>query len=129
MTRMIRILSLRFLGRLNYENELIFFSDGVKTLDYLIKTDVKPFLIISDINLPKLTGLELSEKVHNNEQLRLRCIPYLFLTSSKNHRDVIDAYSKSIQGFFVKPDTPAKFEELWKVNIRNNQKGIDTCFD
>jgi CheY-like chemotaxis protein len=100
--------------RLNYQNEIMFFSDGLITLDYLIRTEVRPFLIISDINLPKLNGIELREKVHNNEQLRLRCIPYLFLTSSVNHRDVIDAYSKSVQGFFIKPDSLAKFELILK---------------
>ena len=96
----------------NYENELMFFTDGFIALDFLIKSEVKPFLIISDINLPKLNGIELREKIHNNEQLRLRCIPYLFLTSSSNHRDVIDAYSKSVQGFFIKPDSLSKFEEM-----------------
>ena len=100
--------------RLNYENEILFFSDGFVTLDFLIKSEVKPFLIISDINLPKLNGLELREKVHNNEQLRLRCIPYLFLTSSSNHRDIINAYSQSVQGFFIKPTSIAKFEAVVK---------------
>lgn len=100
--------------RLNYENEVMFFTDGLVTLDFLIKSEVKPFLIISDINLPKLNGLELREKIHNNEQLRLRCIPYLFLTSSSNHRDVIDAYSQSVQGFFIKPNSIAKFEAVLK---------------
>ena len=100
--------------RLNYGNEIIFFSDGLKTLDHLVNSGIKPFLIISDINLPKLNGLELREKIHNNEQLRLRCIPYLFLTSSTSHRDVIDAYSKSVQGFFVKPMTISALERIIK---------------
>jgi CheY-like chemotaxis protein len=100
--------------RLNYENEVMFFTDGLVTLDFLIRSEVKPFLIISDINLPKLNGLELREKIHNNEQLRLRCIPYLFLTSSSNHRDIINAYSQSVQGFFIKPTSIAKFEAVLK---------------
>ena len=49
--------------------------------------------------MPKLSGMELREKVHANESLRLKCIPYLFFTTSAEQQHVIDAYSKSVQGF------------------------------
>ena len=62
--------------KLNYPNEIIF-SMTAKSLAILEGYQVKPFLIISDINLPILNSLELREKVHNNEQLRLRCIQVL----------------------------------------------------
>lgn len=92
--------------KINIPNEVIFFSDGDTVLEYLNKDkNLNPFLIISDINLPKLNGLELREKVYNNKELAFRCIPYLFFTTSAAQRDVIDAYSKSVQGFFVKPDS------------------------
>ena len=89
--------------QLKYSNKVIFFEDGEEALDYLVKTEIEPFLVLSDINMPKLTGLELREKVHNNEDLRLKSIPYLFFTTSAEQRQVVDAYSRSIQGFFVKP--------------------------
>ena len=98
--------------KLKYPNKVLYFFDGHKVLEYLETSNDKPFLIISDINLPKLSGLALRDKLHNNEQLRLRCIPYLFLTTSIAHKDVIDAYSKSVQGFFVKP---VRFNELEKL--------------
>jgi len=88
---------------LNYANELIFFSDGELALTYLTATDVEPFIIFSDINMPKLTGMELRAKVHQNEDLRLKSIPYLFFSTQAEQQDVVNAYSKSIQGFFVKP--------------------------
>jgi CheY-like chemotaxis protein len=100
--------------KLDYPNEVIFFHNCEKTLEYLEDTNVNPFLIISDINLPILNGLELREKIHNNEQLRLRCIPYLFLTTTDSHQTVVDAYSKSVQGFFIKPDTLTDFERILK---------------
>jgi len=93
---------------LGFENELIFCTDGEKALDYLIKTPIEPFIILSDINMPKLNGMELREQVHNNEDLRVKCIPYLFFTTAANQQHVIDAYSKSIQGFFVKPHSVEK---------------------
>ncbi len=99
-------------GELNYPNKLIFFGDGEEALDYLVKTDIKPFIIFSDINMPKLSGLDLRDKVHNNEDLRIKSIPYLFFTTSAEQKHVIDAYSKSIQGFFIKPN---KFEDLKRI--------------
>lgn len=102
------------LNELNFPNEIMFFSDGEKALDYLISSDVKPFLILSDINMPKLDGFELRDKVQNNEQLRLRCIPYLFFTTAASQDAVINAYSKSIQGFFVKPLTYTDLKRVLK---------------
>jgi len=65
---------------LNYNNKLIFFGDSLKALQYLTDTDIEPFLVLSDINMPKLNGMELREKVHNNEDLRLnRFLTFSFL--------------------------------------------------
>lgn len=86
-------------------NQVLYFFDGEKAFDYLTTSNDQPFLILSDINLPKLNGVKLREKIHNNEQLRLKCIPYLFFTTSADQRSVIDAYSHSIQGFFTKPSS------------------------
>ena len=97
---------------LNYGNELIFFGDSLKALEFLTDTDIEPFLVLSDINMPKLNGLELREKVHNNEDLRLKSIPYLFFSTSAEQKHVIDAYSRSIQGFFVKPTNYAKLKAV-----------------
>lgn len=97
---------------LNYNNKLIFFNDSGKALEYLTDTEIEPFLILSDINMPKLNGMELLEKVHNNEDLRLKCIPYLFFSTSAEQKHVIEAYSRSIQGFFVKPNSYDKLKKL-----------------
>jgi CheY-like chemotaxis protein len=100
--------------QLNYVNEIIYFKDGEEALEYLTKSPIEPFIILSDINMPKLNGMALREQVHNNENLRLKCIPYLFFTTSDDKQHVIDAYSKSVQGFFIKPSS---FEKL-KSSIR-----------
>jgi CheY-like chemotaxis protein len=88
---------------LNYKNEIRFFPDGEQALEYLKATEIKPFIIFSDINMPRLGGMELREKIHENEDLRLKSIPFLFFSTSAEQKYVIDAYSKSVQGFFVKP--------------------------
>jgi CheY-like chemotaxis protein len=106
---------------LNYPNEIIFFSDGYEALDFIVKTDVQPFLILSDINMPKINGYELKKMIHNNQALSVRCIPYLFFTSGANKKGVSDAYSMSVQGFFIKPsnmkgleNTIRKIVEYWQ---------------
>jgi len=97
-------------NELNYKNELIFFADSELALAYLTDTDIEPFLVLSDINMPKLNGMELREKIQNNEDLRLKSIPYLFFSTSAEQKNVIEAYSRSIQGFFVKPGSYAKLK-------------------
>ena len=102
---------------LDYKNEIIFFSEGEKALEYLISTNVEPFIIFSDINMPRLSGMELRGKIHENEDLRLKSIPYLFFTTSAEQKHVVDAYSKSIQGFFVKPTDYTAIKEIIKTIV------------
>lgn len=102
---------------LNYKNELIFFRDSEEALQFLQDTDIEPFLLMSDINMPKLNGMELREKIHNNEDLRKKTIPYLFFTTTAEQEDVIDAYSRSIQGFFIKPDDYGEIKETMKTIV------------
>jgi CheY-like chemotaxis protein len=96
---------------LNYNNEIIFFADGEKALNYLTGTTIEPFIIFSDINMPRLSGMELRDQIHQNEDLRLKSIPYLFFSTSADQRHVVDAYSKSIQGFFIKPSSFLEIKE------------------
>ena len=102
---------------LDYKNEIVFFGDGELALEYLVNNGVEPFIVFSDINMPKLNGMELREKIHNNEDLRLKCTPYLFFSTSSEQQHVIDAYSKSIQGFFVKPSSFDDLKRTLKIII------------
>ena len=99
---------------LDYKNPIIYFSDSEEALQFLIDTKIKPFLILSDINLPKLTGFELRQKVHTNEDLNLKCIPYLFFTTTSAQKAIVEAYSQSVQGFFIKANTIDKLESTIK---------------
>jgi CheY-like chemotaxis protein len=106
---------------LDYPNEVIFFGDGQSALDYLHQTEVLPFLILSDINMPKLDGFALRQKLKSDAALQIKCIPYLFFSTAATQKAVIDAYSLSVQGFFVKQSSIAEIEatissimEYWK---------------
>jgi len=89
--------------KLNYKNKIVFFNDGNDALEYLQRTDVSPFLILSDVNMPKINGFELREKVYTNKMLSIKCIPYLFFTTSATKQSVITLSSSWNTGAYVLP--------------------------
>ncbi|MCF2492896.1 MULTISPECIES: response regulator [Dyadobacter] len=106
---------------LGYANKRIYFPDGLEALAYLNSETPLPFIILSDINLPRLDGIQLRRRLRENASLNLKCIPYLFFTTALNQDVVIEAYSTSAQGFFVKPSdfneikqTLKSIVEYWK---------------
>ncbi len=102
--------------KLNYPNQVIFFSDGEAALEHITTGRESPFLILSDINMPKLNGFELRQKLKTDSKLNNKCIPYLFFSTAVNQKSVIDAYSQSVQGFFVKPNSMAGLEKtIWTI--------------
>jgi CheY-like chemotaxis protein len=101
--------------KINYPNIVRYFNDGETALEYLNRTDVIPFLILSDINMPVLDGFALRDKVKIDAKLQVKCIPYLFFTTASNQQVIIDAYSKSVQGFFIKPNSMALLEKTITV--------------
>ncbi len=107
---------------LDYKNEIVFFSDGEEALTYLTANTTEPFIVFSDINMPKLNGQELRRKIHENEDIRLKTIPYLFFTTSAEQQSVVDAYSKSIQGFFIKPSNFQDLKSMLKTIVEYWQK-------
>lgn len=109
-------------------NKVVFFADGNDALAYLNLTEVSPFLILSDINMPLITGFELRSKIFTNEQLQTKCIPYLFFTTGADKKSVLSAYALSVQGFFKKPSsfqeleqTIKKIVDYWKECISPNE--------
>lgn len=115
---------------LKIPNLLKFFNSCLTAFDYLLTTIEKPFLIISDINLPAMTGLEFCKKIMDNELLRKKKIPFVFLTTTSDHKVIASAYDMFIQGFFVKPssikelkDMIGKMIDYWKVCKHPSEMG------
>ncbi|HEV7331816.1 MAG TPA: response regulator [Flavisolibacter sp.] len=88
---------------LGIKDELRFFDDCERAFDYLVSTPDKPFLIICDINLPRMNGIELKQRIDATNHLRQMAVPFIFLTTSDNQKTVNDAYRTThIQGYFTK---------------------------
>ena len=67
--------------------------------------------------MPRLNGLELREKVNKNEDLKLKCTPYLLFSTSADQQDVAYAYSMAVQGFFVKPISLEELKQTIKIIV------------
>jgi CheY-like chemotaxis protein len=107
-----------------FKNEIIFFLDGNLALEFLNNSQNKPFLILSDVNMPKMDGFELKRRIHTNEELSIKCIPFLFFTTGSNKKSVIDAYSMAVQGYFKKPNTIGELEQTIKTIVHYWQQCI-----
>ena len=100
---------------LGIQNKLTIFSNGKMAYDYFNNTDKNLFIIICDINMPVMSGIELRDKMQQVGEWRLRAIPFLFLTTGIAEDHLINAYANSIQGFFLKPDSYAEL----KIKLKN----------
>lgn len=97
------------------DKQVIFFDDGREVLKYLRTTTQKPFLIICDINMPAMTGLELRREINADEHLRLKSIPFVFLSTAASPAQIREAYLQSVQGFFIKATTIKKLEKTIRM--------------
>jgi CheY-like chemotaxis protein len=105
------------LKELQIPNVLKFFNSCMQAFDYLLTSIEKPFLIISDINIPVMTGLEMCKKIMDHESLRIKGIPFLFLTTTSDRQTITQAYEIPVQGFFVKPSNIQELKNMLKTII------------
>ena len=97
------------LKELQIKNEILLFENGEEAFKHLTKNDIEPFLIISDINMPLMTGTELRDKMQKEAEPKLKAVPFLFFTTGAPRENVIRQYAHSVQGFFQKAYT---YEEV-----------------
>ena len=98
-------------NKLGVTAELIFFEDGLRALNYLESTESKTFLILCDINMPVMNGIELRRKIQENTFLRQKSIPFVFLSTAARQKEVEEAYDLTVQGFFVKASQLTEMEK------------------
>jgi CheY-like chemotaxis protein len=105
------------LKSLEVRNEIRFYDNGQQVLDYLRTTRENPFLIISDVNLPLMSGTRLREEINKDEKLRRKSIPFIFITTNIEPDAVEKAYSLMVQGYFQKDDNVQQIRETLKLVI------------
>lgn len=103
------LLALRALGKNGIAGDVVVAHDGVEALDYLFATGdysgkdpgVLPRLILLDLNLPRVGGLEVLERLRSDERTRL--LPVVILSSSGEQRDMLDGYGLGANSYVRKP--------------------------
>ena len=114
-------LTIRALKKKNILNEVVVARDGAEALDYLFgsgkNADAElprlPELILLDLNLPKVSGLEVLRKIRENDRTRL--LPVVILTTSIEERDKIESYSLGANSYIQKP---VDFEQFSDAILR-----------
>src|SRR6195256_1462723 len=101
-------LTLTTLEEYNLANEVVVTGDGEEALDYLYRrgafatrSNGNPAVLLLDLKLPKVDGLEVLQQIKSDEKLRM--IPVVVLTSSHEERDMVASYSLGVNAYVVKP--------------------------
>jgi CheY-like chemotaxis protein len=110
-------LTLRALKKNNILNDVVVARDGVEALDFLFGTGsyaaradkTQPIVVLLDLKLPKVDGLQVLRRLRSDPKTRL--LPVVVLTSSKEERDITDAYSLGANSYIRKPVDFAEFSE------------------
>ena len=105
-------LYVKALEKLNIDNAIVMFSNGQEALAYL--KEAEPFLILCDINMPQMTGLQMREAMCNDQVLCKKNTPFIFMSTSARESDIRGAALLCTQGFFEKEVSFERHENLLK---------------
>jgi two-component system, response regulator len=103
------LLTIRALKENNIQNEVVVVHDGVQALDFLFgtglyksrDTKILPRLVLLDLKLPKINGLQVLEKIRADEKTKI--LPVVILTSSMEEQDILQSYLKGANSYIRKP--------------------------
>ncbi|MGH8631046.1 MAG: response regulator [Burkholderiales bacterium] len=116
-------MTMRALRKINFVNNVHWVKDGQEALDFLFSAGAykdnpgrSPKLVLLDIKMPKVDGIEVLRRIKAEE--RTRTIPVVVMTSSNEERDVIDSYRLGVNSYIVKPvDFAAFVETVSKIGM------------
>ncbi len=105
-------LTLRALKKNRIANEVVIANDGVEAIEYLLGEGKEPFvpaLVLLDLKMPKVDGIEVLQRIRAEERTRLT--PVVVLTSSSEQRDIVESYRLGANSYIQKPVDFMQFVE------------------
>lgn len=109
-------MTMRALKKIGVTNEVVWVKNGQEALDYIFRVGVystrsadEPKLILLDLKMPKVDGLEVLQKLKSTEETKM--IPVVMLTSSAEEQDIVKSYALGVNSYLVKPVEFDKFVE------------------
>ena len=113
-------MTIRALRRKNLANNLVWVKDGAEALDFIFRRGAytsrpnhSPKLVLLDLKMPKVDGLEVLKRMKSDETLR--SLPVVMLTSSREERDLVESYRLGVSAYVVKPVAFAEFMNAIKT--------------
>lgn len=108
-------LTIRALKKFKLASRILHLADGSEALEYMYVTNSThlPKLIILDIEMPKVGGIEVLRKLKNDEAKRL--IPIVVMSSSLNERHISESYSLGVNGYVVKQPDYSRYMETVRL--------------
>ncbi|MEJ7646436.1 MAG: response regulator [Chryseolinea sp.] len=100
---------------LNPNSEILIFDTGDAALEFLLATTQQPFIIICDVNMPRMNGLQLRREIVSNERLLKKAIPFVFFSTTAVEKQVDLAFDMVVQGYFEKGNTYEELKEELKM--------------
>ena len=100
---------------LHCKNAIVHFEHGQQLLEYLQSTKDRPFLILCDINMPVMNGLEVRRKIDQDDRLRRKSIPFVFFSTNAVQHEVEQAYELTVQGFFEKGNSLQQLTDRLRI--------------
>jgi CheY-like chemotaxis protein len=103
----------RVLSTLNIKHKIVEANNGEEAIKILKEKETVPDIIVLDLNMPKINGIEFLRILKSDDYLKY--IPAIILTTSSNHKDVLECYRIGIAGYVIKP---LKYDEYVKRIIK-----------
>jgi DNA-binding NarL/FixJ family response regulator len=101
------------LHELSQSNELVVLNSAEEAVSCLEAAEESPFIIISELNLPGISGFELRKKLLESNSKKLKSVPFIFWATQASEAQITHAYDLAVHGFFIKEGSFSELKETF----------------
>ena len=106
------------LQKRGWDTNVEYFNDAHDALEHLKQNDDEIFLVISDMNMPNMSGMDFKKAMDSDVVLREKSIPFIFASSASSKSEITEAYAYRVQGYFRKPTTTEEQADMLDIIIK-----------